>query len=319
METPRLGVLSVEVDRRAEGGARPLPVSPGVEDLPALRERAALSLEAAGGAEEVGRLGEGTERALEVSLPAAGAPEVQLDLGVEDRVTHDELRRLLEGLGRRGGLARVELDAGERREDVASRQVFLGAAERLPERATGARDVAARAKGFCLRDDGSKVPVRLRHASAFWPWPVKRAKISCPKRPPKRRIRKAFGDCDRKRWLHSLRLPAILVPVSRNFTRDRPTGSSHGARVVGSGRSYLPTRTRGMGSRTPWVEGRRGVVMQSGTKTVVRSTEPRKPLMRVSEATFDRVRESGFERVVRSSLERLSRDLLALRVEGGGE
>jgi hypothetical protein len=59
--------------------------------------------------------------------------------------------------------------------------------------------------------------------------------------------------------------------------------------------------------------------MQSGTKTVVRSTEPRKPLTRVSEATFDRVRESGFERVVRSSLERLSRDLLALRVQGGGE
>jgi hypothetical protein len=63
----------------------------------------------------------------------------------------------------------------------------------------------------------------------------------------------------------------------------------------------------------------------SGTKTVVRSTELRvsTPLSsvrgRTSETTFDRVRESGFERVVRSSLERLSRDLLALRVEGGGE
>ncbi len=56
----------------------------------------------------------------------------------------------------------------------------------------------------------------------------------------------------------------------------------------------------------------------SGTKTVVRSTEPRAPKL-ASEAIVDRVRESGFERVVRSSLERLSRDLLDLRIEGGGE
>ena len=60
-------------------------------------------------------------------------------------------------------------------------------------------------------------------------------------------------------------------------------------------------------------------MIDSGTKTAVRSTEPRKVSQKPNEATFDRVRESGFERVVRSSLERLSRDLLALRVEGGGE
>jgi hypothetical protein len=59
-------------------------------------------------------------------------------------------------------------------------------------------------------------------------------------------------------------------------------------------------------------------VIESGTKTVVRSTEPTRPL-EAGEATVDRVRESGFERVVRSSLERLSRDLLDLRIEGGGE
>ena len=60
-------------------------------------------------------------------------------------------------------------------------------------------------------------------------------------------------------------------------------------------------------------------MLDSGTKTVVRSTEPRKSVVRTNEAPVDRVRESGFERVVRSSQLRLSRDLLALRVEGGGE
>jgi hypothetical protein len=61
-------------------------------------------------------------------------------------------------------------------------------------------------------------------------------------------------------------------------------------------------------------------LLDSGTKAVIRSTEPRKQAVdRTTEAPVDRVRESGFERVVRSSLSRLSRDLLALRVEGGGE
>jgi len=60
-------------------------------------------------------------------------------------------------------------------------------------------------------------------------------------------------------------------------------------------------------------------LLDSGTKTVVRSTEPRRSTTRTHEATFDRVRESGLERVVRSSQSRLSRDVLALRIEGGGE